>query len=49
MRSPKNYVDQLDAWVNGHQFYWPFSRTAVVRATEETLTMSPESIDKPAG
>jgi penicillin amidase len=39
-----NYVDQLDAWVSGQQFDWPFSRSAVEQATDATLTLTPQSV-----
>jgi penicillin amidase len=38
-----NYVDQLDAWVAGEQFPFPFSREAVEAATTDTLTLTPAS------
>lgn len=40
-----NYVDQLDAWVAGEQFDWPFSRSAIEQAGEATLTLSPQPVE----
>lgn len=37
-----HYDDQVDAWLEGRTFAWPSSREAVVRATEDTLTLEPE-------
>ncbi|HEV8023381.1 MAG TPA: penicillin acylase family protein, partial [Candidatus Nanopelagicales bacterium] len=36
-----NYVDQLDAWLAGEQYTWPFSREAVQEAARDTLTLVP--------
>ncbi len=37
-----NYVDQFDAWVEGEQFAWPFTRSAVRDAASDTLTLTPQ-------
>ena len=34
-----NYVDQLDAWVQGRQYAWPFSQAAVEAAAKNTLLL----------
>ena len=36
-----HYSDQIDAWVSGEQFAWPFSQGAVDGATVDTLTLEP--------
>ncbi len=36
-----HYDDQIGAWITGTQFAWPFSRDAVQRATQDTLTLVP--------
>ena len=36
-----NYKDQADAWVQGRQFAWPFTKAAVDAATEHLLTLQP--------
>ena len=36
-----HYDDQLEAWVAGETFDWPFSREAVEEATEDDLTLTP--------
>jgi penicillin amidase len=37
-----NYVDQFDAWVDGGQFPWPFTRAAVQTAGTDSLTLTPQ-------
>ncbi|GAB4086412.1 hypothetical protein GCM10028784_30420 [Myceligenerans cantabricum] len=37
----KHYDDQLDEWVDGETFSWPFTRDAVEEATDEELTLIP--------
>jgi len=36
-----HYSDQIDAWVEGRQYPWPFSRKAVQAAASDTLTLLP--------
>lgn len=36
-----NYSDQIDAWVAGEQYPWPFSRDAVEASTVDTLRFNP--------
>jgi len=36
-----NYTDQFDAWVEGDQFPWRFTREAVVAAGTNSLTLTP--------
>ncbi len=38
-----HYDDQVDAWVNGETFPWPFSEKAVRGAAEDTLTLAPQA------
>jgi penicillin amidase len=37
----RHYADQVDAWVAGRTFAWPFSVRAVRAVTEDELTLSP--------
>ena len=37
----QHYVDQLDAWVAGTTYPWPFTLSAVAAATADTLTLKP--------
>ena len=39
----ENYVDQFDAWAQGGQYPWPFSREAVVSSGTNTLILSPRA------
>jgi len=39
----EHYVDQTDLWVQGRTLAWPFGRRQVEAATEDTLTLVPES------
>lgn len=39
----RNYSDQIDTWVAGGQFPWPFSDAAVREAARDTLTLVPRS------
>jgi penicillin amidase len=41
----KHYVDQTDLWLEGRTLAWPFARKDVEAATEDTLTLIPESDD----
>jgi Protein related to penicillin acylase len=36
-----NYVDQLDAWLTGEQYAWPFTREAVEESARDTLVLVP--------
>jgi len=36
-----NYVDQLDAWLAGEQYPWPFTADAVQGSAKSTLTLTP--------
>ena len=36
-----HYADQIDAWVNGDQYPWAFSRAAVDAAASDVLTLVP--------
>jgi penicillin amidase len=36
-----HYNDQVDEWVNGETFPWPFSAAAVEDSTDDTLTLNP--------
>ncbi|WP_460704318.1 penicillin acylase family protein [Myceligenerans halotolerans] len=36
-----HYDDQLDEWVDGETFVWPFSREAVEAVVEDELTLKP--------
>jgi penicillin amidase len=36
-----NYDDQLEAWLSGEQYVWPFSREAVQDSARDTLTLLP--------
>ena len=36
-----NYVDQLDAWLTGDQYSWPFTSAAVQASAKSTLTLTP--------
>jgi penicillin amidase len=38
-----HYDDQIDAWVKGTQYPWPFSERAVRAAARDTLTLVPSS------
>ncbi len=38
-----HYGDQIDAWVKGEQYPWPFTRSAVDEAATDTLTLVPSS------
>jgi len=35
-----NYVDQLDAWLVGEQYAWPFTADAVQASAKSTLTLT---------
>ena len=37
----RDYSDQIDAWLTGEQFPWPYSAVAVADATRNTLTLVP--------
>jgi penicillin amidase len=37
----QNYDDQIEAWLVGDQYPWPFSQSAVESATTDTLTLIP--------
>ena len=37
----RNYTDQIDTWVQGGQFPWPFTDQAVRESTTNTLTLIP--------
>jgi penicillin amidase len=39
----RNYSDQIDTWVAGDQFPWPFTDQAVREAARNTLTLIPLS------
>ena len=39
----RNYSDQIDTWVAGGQFPWPFSDEAVRAAARNTLTLTPDA------
>jgi penicillin amidase len=41
----KHYVDQTHLWLEGRTLAWPFARKDVEAATEDTLTLIPESDD----
>ena len=36
-----HFSDQLDTWVAGGSYPWPFSREAVERAAEDRLVLRP--------
>jgi acyl-homoserine lactone acylase PvdQ len=38
----RNHSDQIDTWVAGDQFPWPFSDEAVRAAARNTLTLIPD-------
>jgi penicillin G amidase len=38
----RNYADQLDAWQSGQTFPFPFTEPAVLVATRQTLTLTPD-------
>ena len=36
-----NYSDQIDTWVQGRQFIWPYTPEAIAGQTQQTLTLQP--------
>ncbi|MCE1177902.1 MAG: penicillin acylase family protein [Micrococcales bacterium] len=40
-----HYDDQINAWVHGEQYPWPFTREAVDKAGSDTLTLRPGKSD----
>jgi penicillin amidase len=38
----QHYTDQTEDWAKGVQTPWPFSKTAVAKATVDTLVLKPE-------
>ena len=41
----ENYGDQIQAWIDGEQYPWPFSQRAVLEAASDTLSLVPAQQD----